>query len=344
MQSFRMNRERARVAQDDYSKENAQDFALWKAAKPEDEACGAAWDSPWGRGRPGWHLECSAMAMHELGPSLDIHCGGVDLIFPHHEDEIAQSEGATGVQFSRFWCHGAFLLTEGAKMAKRVGNVWTVSDLRGQKISAEALRYFVFSTHYRKELNLVREAIDASTVATRKLGTFRKRLGSLAGGPKDLGGIADKAESALRAALLDDLNAPEALAALFTFVRRANASLDSSATGGSAALERAREVLELFDLCLGVVDDSEAAASRMVLELRSAAGALLGTAELAFEGVDGSSLGAAEVEWLRERLGERLLARKGRDFARSDALRDEIHSRGHLVEDTTAVQLVRIRG
>ena len=136
----------ARVAQDDYSKENAQDFALWKAAKPEDERTGAAWDSPWGRGRPGWHLECSAMAMDILGPTLDIHCGGVDLVFPHHEDEIAQSEGATGRPFSRFWCHGEFLLVDSAKMAKRVGNVFTVADLREQGISAAALRHFVFST------------------------------------------------------------------------------------------------------------------------------------------------------------------------------------------------------
>jgi cysteinyl-tRNA synthetase len=114
----------ARVIQDDYSKENAQDFALWKAAKPEDEAAGAAWDSPWGRGRPGWHLECSAMAMKYLGETLDIHCGGIDLVFPHHEDEIAQSEGATGKPFARFWCHGEFLLTEGSKMAKRWKHQW----------------------------------------------------------------------------------------------------------------------------------------------------------------------------------------------------------------------------
>src|SRR5215212_215016 len=144
----------ARVAQDDYAKENAQDFALWKAAKPEDEESGAAWDSPWGRGRPGWHLECSAMAMKYLGETLDIHCGGIDLIFPHHEDEIAQSEGATGKPFSRFWCHGEFLLTEGSKMAKRLGNVATVQDLRDQGVPAAAFRHFVFSTHYRKQLNM----------------------------------------------------------------------------------------------------------------------------------------------------------------------------------------------
>src|SRR5688572_32125160 len=130
----------ARVAQDDYTKENAQDFALWKAAKPEDEKTGAAWDSPWGRGRPGWHLECSAMAMDLLGETLDLHTGGIDLVFPHHEDEIAQSEAATGKTFSRHWCHGAFLLTEGAKMAKRVGNVFTVQELRERGIPAAAIR------------------------------------------------------------------------------------------------------------------------------------------------------------------------------------------------------------
>ena len=166
----------ARVIQDDYSKENAQDFALWKAAKPEDEATGAAWDSPWGRGRPGWHLECSAMAMKYLGETLDIHCGGIDLIFPHHEDEIAQSEGATDKPFSRFWCHGEFLLTEGSKMAKRIGNVATVQDLRDQNVSAAAFRHFVFSTHYRKQLNMSGDAIEASMEGVRRLGDFAQRL------------------------------------------------------------------------------------------------------------------------------------------------------------------------
>src|SRR6476661_9600520 len=166
----------ARVAQDDYTKENVQDFALWKAAKPEDEKTGAAWDSPWGRGRPGWHLECSAMAMDLLGETLDLHCGGIDLVFPHHDDEIAQSEAATGKTFSRFWCHGAFLLTEGAKMAKRVGNVQSVADLRENNISAAAVRHFVFSTHYRQELNLSGEAIEAALNAVRRIATFARRL------------------------------------------------------------------------------------------------------------------------------------------------------------------------
>src|SRR3954470_655127 len=190
----------ARVAQDDYLKENAQDFALWKAATPNDEVTGAAWDSPWGRGRPGWHLECSAMAIDLLGETLDIHCGGIDLIFPHHEDEIAQSEAATGKTFSRFWCHGAFLLTEGDKMAKRIGNVTTVQGLRESKVSAAAVRHFVFNTHYRKELNLSMEALDASTEAVRRVGDFAERLDDPAtlasGGTPELALAADEAVAA----------------------------------------------------------------------------------------------------------------------------------------------------
>jgi len=230
----------ARVLQDDYSKENAQDFALWKAAKAEDEATGAAWDSPWGRGRPGWHLECSAMAMDLLGETLDLHCGGIDLIFPHHEDEIAQSEAATGRTFSRVWCHGAFLLTEGAKMAKRVGNVSTVQGLREANVSAAALRHFVFNTHYRKELNLSEEALQASTEAVKRVGAFAERLRDPAtlslGGTPDLASAADAAVAAAEAALFDDLNGPEALAALFDFIRKGNVELDRRG-GDRAAVE-----------------------------------------------------------------------------------------------------------
>src|SRR5947208_11416349 len=190
----------ARVIQDDYSKENAQDFALWKPVKPEDEASGAAWDSPWGRGRPGWHLECSAMAMKYLGETLDIHCGGIDLIFPHHEDEIAQSEGASGKPFARLWCHGEFLLTDGSKMAKRIGNVATVEDLRAQGISAAAFRHFVFSTHYRKQLNLSGDALEAAREGTRRIAEFASRLSAAQGGTPEL---LPAAEEAKRNAIAD---------------------------------------------------------------------------------------------------------------------------------------------
>jgi cysteinyl-tRNA synthetase len=178
----------ARVLQDEYGKENPQDFALWKAATEVDERTGAAWDSPWGRGRPGWHLECSAMAMALLGETIDLHCGGVDLVFPHHEDEIAQSEAATGRPFSRGWCHGEFLQVDGSKMAKRLGNSVTVRALRDQGVSAAAIRHFVFGTHYRKQLNLTDEALDASREAcgawARSPSGSRRRAAGRPGSPR----------------------------------------------------------------------------------------------------------------------------------------------------------------
>jgi len=300
----------ARVAQDDYSKENAQDFALWKAAKPEDEATGAAWDSPWGRGRPGWHLECSAMAMDLLGDTLDIHCGGIDLIFPHHEDEIAQSEAATGVPFSHFWCHGAFLQIEGTKMAKRLGNVRTVQDLRATGLSSAAVRHLIFSTHYRKELNLSEDALEGSVEAVRRIGDFAGRLGEAGGGTPELARAADEAVREVEAALFDDLNAPEALAALFVFIRKANAELDRrgsdpSAGSGQAAdgLAKARAAFARIDGVLDLVPERAEADPEL-------------------------------VAWVEERLVARKDARARRDFAAADAIRAELTERGVAIEDT----------
>ena len=289
----------ARVAQDDYTKENAQDFALWKAAKEEDEATGAAWDSPWGRGRPGWHLECSAMAMRYLGATMDIHCGGVDLVFPHHEDEIAQSEGATGETFSRFWCHGEFLLTDGSKMAKRVGNVATVADLRDQGVSAAAFRAFVFSTHYRKQLNLSAEALEAAIEGVRRVGDFADRLAAAKGGTAELAQAAKQLEDDASVALFDDLNAPLAMGALFTFIRAANAELNR---GGDdvASLEAARAAFARINGVLDVIPDRE---------------------------VDDN---ASEIEGL---LAERKAAREKRDFARADSIRKDLESRGIEIKD-----------
>jgi len=292
----------ARVIQDDYSKENAQDFALWKAAKPEDEATGAAWDSPWGRGRPGWHLECSAMAMRYLGETLDIHCGGIDLIFPHHEDEIAQSEGATGKTFSRFWCHGEFLLTDGSKMAKRLGNVATVQDLRDHGVPAAAFRHFVFSTHYRKQLNLSSDALEASIEGVRRIADFAERLAGAKAATPELEKIAEETDAEVTAALFDDLNAPIALGALFTFVRRANAELDRNGVD-KQALEKAREVFARINSVLDVVP-----------------AAVGPDPELA--------------RWVEERLAARKQARARRDFAEADRIRDEIEGKGVAIEDT----------
>ena len=291
----------ARVAQDDYSKENAQDFALWKAAKPEDEKTGAAWDSPWGRGRPGWHLECSAMAMELLSETLDIHTGGIDLIFPHHEDEIAQSEAATGRPFARVWCHGAFLITDGAKMAKRLGNVSTVAQLREQRVSAAAVRHFVFTTHYRKELNLSDDALDASSAAVRRVGEFAERLVGATSGTAELGTAAGTAEAGFRAALFDDLGAPEALATLFSFITAANRELDRGGTDPQA-LERAREVFRLMDGVLDVVPERQSASQDL-------------------------------AAWVEGRIAARRAARERRDFAEADRIRAELAAKGVAVED-----------
>ncbi|MBA3646206.1 MAG: cysteine--tRNA ligase [Gemmatimonadaceae bacterium] len=291
----------ARVIQDDYSKENAQDFALWKAAKPEDEASGAAWDSPWGRGRPGWHLECSAMAMKYLGETLDIHCGGIDLVFPHHEDEIAQSEGASGKPFARLWCHGEFLLTDGSKMAKRVGNVSTVADLKEQGLSAAAFRHFVFSTHYRKQLNLSGEALEAAQEGSRRIGEFAERLSGARGGTADLSKIAEEAETQGIGELSDDLNAPAALGVFHTFIRRANAELDKNGSD-KAALRRARETFERLNGVFDLIPEKEVPDAELAL--------LVGS-----------------------RLADRRAARSAGDFARADAIRAELLGMGVAIED-----------
>lgn len=322
----------ARVAQDDYSKENAQDFALWKAAKPEDERVGAAWDSPWGRGRPGWHLECSAMALAILGDTVDLHCGGVDLIFPHHEDEIAQSEGATGVTFVRSWCHGEFLRIDGAKMAKRVGNVLTVADLREERMSAAAVRHLMFTTHYRKELNLTDAGLAASQRAVGQLRELADRLEA----PTTLGGTGAMAASAralegrVREALFDDLNAPQTLAAVHDFVHAANADLDRRRSDRTA-LDHGKAALDFIESTLGIVP------ARRLGGIATGASA---PAELVGAGVTGASVDLADEAGLRayveERLGARQAARARRDFATADAIRAELETKGIVLADTGA--------
>ena len=292
----------ARVAADDYNKEDVRDFALWKAAKPEDEQTGAAWDSPWGRGRPGWHLECSAMAKRYLGITLDLHAGGVDLIFPHHEDEIAQSEGANGEPFARMWCHGEFLLTEGAKMAKRVGNVASVEDLRSEGISAAAVRHFMFSVHYRKQLNLAAESLEASSNAVRRVGDFAERLAAATAGTANMSTLAAALQRAAVDAFNDDLNAPEAMAALFEFIRMVNAELDSGGTD-AAGLDAARKAFAMVNGVLDIVPEEPE--------------------------VDDSL-----ADWVEDRLAARRDARARRDFAAADAIRGELDGRGIAIEDT----------
>ena len=298
----------ARVAADEYSKEDARDFALWKAAGPDDEKVGAAWDAPFGRGRPGWHLECSAMALGEIQrfgvQTLDIHAGGVDLTFPHHENEIAQSEGVTGQTFARFWLHGEFLTVEGTKMSKRIGNILTVRDLREAGGDAAAVRMLLSSTHYRQRLKFTDDALGAATEGVRRLGDFHQRLREVAASEAGTAKEVAAFEDAFRAAMDDDLNIPEAIGALFTFVRVANRQLDSGTWLGpdaKAALDAVDRVMDVLDLLptTGVADEA----------LR---------------------------RWVEERIAARRAARGARDYEAADAIRDEIAARGIELEDTPA--------
>ena len=233
-----------RVSSDEYSKEDVRDFALWKAPAPGDEKVGAVWDAPFGRGRPGWHIECSAMALELLGKKwgtdvLDIHAGGVDLIFPHHEDEIAQSCAYTGRdQFARFWLHGEFLDIDGTKMSKRYGNILTPRDLREDGVPAEAIRLLMFGTHYRKKLDWSDDALAAAREGSHRLGQFQNRLleaRAESDSPR-LEKAAQLLTTGFAQAMDDDLNAPRAVAAMFAFMNEANAAMDAGELPGPAAL------------------------------------------------------------------------------------------------------------
>lgn len=301
----------ARVAVDEYEKEDARDFALWKAAKPVDEEVGASWDSPWGKGRPGWHLECSVMSIAELGETIDIHLGGEDLVFPHHENEIAQSEGVTEKLFVRFWVHVKHLLVEGQKMSKSVGNFIVLRELLESGVEPAAVRHQLISAHYRRELNFTRDGLQASTQAIQRLMDFQARLESTEGGGDGEGPITEGARVALddfRSAMDDDLNTAEALAALFVFVNRANADLDAAGHITEADRAMALRALESMDRVFGILELARASRS-----------------------ID------KELEaWVEARVAERIEARANRDFARSDAIRDELAEKGIVLEDSAS--------
>jgi cysteinyl-tRNA synthetase len=287
-----------RVESDEYAKDDVRDFALWKAPKNGEPS----WDTAIGPGRPGWHIECSAMSMRHLGPSFDIHTGGIDLIFPHHEDEIAQSEAATGLPFVRTWLHCAHLQSSGAKMAKSTGNIARVGDLLDAGVSARALRYALIAVHYRAILNYSADSQAAATAAVERLDALVAALTSYREDRPDDPALADilaEADRAFGEALDDDLNVSAALAVLFDLVRDLNRRIDSRSLS-TADAATALDAFRSLDEVLGVLPDAN-------------------------DQLDDET---------RRMLDERATARANRDWAASDRLRDELAERGIAVEDT----------
>ena len=291
-----------RVKSDEYAKESVADFALWKARVPEDGD--VFWPSPFGEGRPGWHIECSAMSMSILGSSFDLHLGGEDLIFPHHEDEIAQSEGATGQPFVKYWLHGAHLLVEGKKMSKSLGNYFTLRDLTARGYTGREVRYLLLSAHYRETFNFTLEGLAGAKAALTRLDECVAKLRELAGDVP----AAPESElvNAFQAALDDDLNISAAWGAVFEWVRKTNRALaDHSLTppGAASALAAWEKVNTV--LGIGLAAETEA---------------------------------PAEIKAL---LAERQAARQAKDFKRSDALRDELKAKGSVIEDSPKGQRLK---
>jgi len=293
----------ARVDVDEYDKADARDFVLWKAKKESGEP---SWASPFGEGRPGWHLECSAMSMKYLGESFDIHCGGVDLIFPHHENEIAQSEGATGKPFVRFWIHSEFLLVDGEKMSKSKGNFYTVRDLIKKGHSPAAIRYLLLSVPYRTQLNFTTEGLKGIETALESIRNFRRRVKESANKPgshKRVQDAIERTRTGFEAGMNDDLNTSNALAALHELRRDVNVAIDNGEFG---------------------MDDSAA-----VLDLLRNVDSVLGILSNEDEAID-----PGLVEEVKAKIDQRNNARRNRDFKEADRIRNELAERGILLEDT----------
>lgn len=291
------SREFGRLESDEYAREDVRDFVLWKAAKPGEPS----WDSPWGPGRPGWHIECTAMCIEYLGATVDLHMGGVDLIFPHHENEIAQSEAATGQEFVRYWLHAEHLIVEGEKMAKSKGNFYTLRELLERGYDPVAVRHLLMTAHYRRQLNFTLEGLEQSAQALGRLWDFADRLAEVPVDAEgaDLSAQVAAAQAKFDAELDDDLNVPGAMAAVFELVRAVNPLLAEAQVGA----EGARQVLDFLadaDTVLGIIAHEK------------------GTVD-------------AEIEAL---IVERERARAEKNWARADEIRDRLLAQGIVIEDT----------
>jgi len=317
----------ARVDVDEYEKDNARDFALWKAPKPGE----AFWESPIGRGRPGWHIECSAMSMRELGETFDLHAGGEDLIFPHHENEIAQSEALTGKPFAHFWFHARFLLVEGEKMSKSAGNFFTLRDLALKGYKPSSIRLLLASVPYRHQLNFTFDGLKQMASNVDKLRNFKLRLttGQFPSGPTD-STLARETAERITSALEDDLNTAQAQAAIFDMVRKANVMIDSGQIKKDdvAPLIAA---LEQFDEIFAVLRDDDAPKMKTIFEWAKAEGRENDVSQELLEAVGTQGLSDAEIE---KKIAEMGAARLARNFQVSDAIRAELTSAGLLVEIT----------
>jgi cysteinyl-tRNA synthetase len=316
----------ARVDVDEYEKDSARDFALWKAAKPGE----SSWETAIGRGRPGWHIECSAMAMEYLGDSFDLHCGGEDLIFPHHENEIAQSESVTHRRFARHWMHVRFLLVDGKKMSKSEGNFYTLRDLLLKGYKASAIRLALISVPYRHQYNFTFDGLAEATSAIERLRTFRARLieGSYAvGSNQAIQGAAKKAQTDYRDALANDLNTAEARAAIFELVRQANTVMDRGLFRLSDR-DAVLAVLRDFDAVFDVLEDGDGEATRRALAWAEQTERM---GEVAPELLAAQGLTDEAIEAL---VAERTQAKRQRNFARADQIRNDLAEKGVAIEDS----------
>jgi cysteinyl-tRNA synthetase len=319
----------ARVDVDEYDKDSARDFALWKAPKPGE----ASWDTAIGPGRPGWHLECSVMSMEELGETFDLHAGGEDLIFPHHENEIAQSESLTGKPFSNFWFHARFLLVEGEKMSKSLGNFFTLRDLvlKGHKPSS--IRYLLTSVPYRNQLNFTFDGLKQAAVSVERLRNFRLRLTAgnfVAGSSAEMQSLAAQTVDRMKSALDDDLNTAQAQAAIFEMVRQANAAFD---IGGIKKddVPPLLAALTRFDEIFAVLEDDDGAKMKRVFDWAVSEGRDQDISEELRAAIQSGQLSDADIEL---KIAAMKAARAARDFKASDAIRAKLADAGILVEIT----------